>query len=400
MKFALVSSAIPPAQSGQAMVIYHLLRSIDPDHYCLITQRNFQTYTQRGNCTSTLPGNYHFLQPEYQVTRGICRTASSLRWNLPLRSLLRIRVRQITRILKQEKCKAVVACTGDLFDPPAAYLASLSLGIPFFFYIFDDFQYQWIEPSQRAFSQYYEPLLVKGSKQFFVPNECMYYEYLRRYGVRGIVLHNPCDLSAYPAKEDENAGETRNEVKVVYTGAVYEAHYDAFRNLLDAIRLLGRPDLNLHIYTPQSPTKLKSNGISGAVVFHKHQPASRIPAIQRDADILFLPLAFNSPYQEVIRTASPGKTGELLAAGRPILVHAPKDSFVSWYFRKYQCGIVVDSNDPGQLREAIKQALMNPMLRSCLAAAARERAEKDFDLDKIQRIFLDTVTEPIKPCSI
>jgi hypothetical protein len=49
------------------------------------------------------------------------------------------------------------------------------------------------------------------------------------------------------------------------------------------------------------------------VVRHPHIPQSRVAAILRQADVLFLPLAFRSPIQEVIRTSAPGKMGEYLA---------------------------------------------------------------------------------------
>ena len=78
-----------------------------------------------------------------------------------------------------------------------------------------------------------------------------------------------------------------------------------------------------------------------------------MPGIQRNADILFLPLAFNSPYPEIIKTSSPGEIGEYLAGKKPILVHAPSDSFISWYFRKYNCGCVVDDDDSEKLAAAI-----------------------------------------------
>ena len=139
------------------------------------------------------------------------------------------------------------------------------------------------------------------------------------------------------------------------------------------------------MYTPQSENYLKKNAIEGPVVYHKHLPNSRIPAIQRAADILFLPLAFNSPYPEIIKTSAPGKIGEYLASKKPVLVHAPQGSFISWYFRHNRCGCVVDEDSPDKLAEAILRLINDSELRKKLSANAYAMAMHDFDLQVEQK---------------
>jgi glycosyltransferase involved in cell wall biosynthesis len=114
---------------------------------------------------------------------------------------------------------------------------------------------------------------------------------------------------------------------------------------------------------------------------------SAMPAIQQEADLLFLPLAFNSPYPEIVRTAAPGKMGEYLAARRPILVQAPSDSFIAWYFRHHECGLVVDEDDPARLAQALTLILTDAGLRERLSERAWERAKVDFDLNKARAQF-------------
>jgi len=390
MKFALVSLGLPPSQSGQSLVLYHLLRDIEPDQYCLVTQKNFHLYGSQGNGSSSLPGKYYHINPDYQIVRGMLGFASRARSMSILNTLLKIRVHQLQKIIRQEGCEAVVACTGDLFDPPAAYHVSRSLGIPYILYAFDHYSHQWMPPLLHAFAQKHERQIVPGAAEVIVPNEFLRQEYHRPYGVEATVLHNPCDLSRYRVDPDiDGAGEKR-ETTILYTGAVYEAHYDAFQNLVNALESLGRPEIHLHIYTPQSESRLRANGISGDfVTYHKNQPIFTMPEIQQKADILFLPLAFNSPYPEIVKTASPGKLGELLAARRPILVHAPADSFVSWYFKQHSCGLVVAHNDPVELAEGIESLIKNQELRRNLSDAAYIRAKEDFDGMIIKKRFVD-----------
>ncbi|HNS82620.1 MAG: glycosyltransferase family 4 protein [Clostridiaceae bacterium] len=388
MKFALVSLGLPPSQSGQSLVLYHLLKDLKPDQYSLITQKNFHLYGSQGNGSSHLPGTYHYINPDYQVIRGILRFASTARSTGVLSALLKVRIHQLRRIIRQERSEAVIACTGDLFDPPAAYQVSKSLDIPYILYAFDHYSHQWMPPLLHAFARKHEEQLILGAAEIIVPNEFLRREYRRTYDVEATVLHNPCELSRYQANPEHNRANNEKEITILYTGAIYEAHYDAFQNLIQALHTLDRPEVRLHIYTPQSESRLRANNISGEyVTYHKNQPIFMMPEIQQRADILFLPLAFNSPYPEIVKTASPGKIGELLAAKRPVLVHAPADSFVSWYFNQHSCGLVVSENDPVELAKGIERLVSDQNLQQSLGMAAYARAKEDFDDRVIKERF-------------
>ena len=392
MKFAFVSQVLPPSGSGQAIVIYRLLQYLDPDVYCLISRQ--EAPREQNEYSRRLRGRYYHLPPEFELVQGDLTGFAKWRrrFNVLLSTVfglgIRLRGRRIAEIARRERCEAIVACTGgDLLDIPAGYFASRRLRIPFYAYYFDDYLYAW--PSMRFFAKRVESFVIKRADGVVAPNEFMRDELRRRYGTESTMIHNPCDLADYESLEVDGSGPGRATAGIVYTGAIYDAHYDAFRNLLKAIELTGQPDLKLHLYTTFPPSELRANGITGPVVFHEHQSIMAMPAIQRRADILFLPLAFSSPYPEMIRTSAPGKIGEYLATGQPILVHAPKDCFVSWYFRQHECGLVVDEQNPEKLAESIQRILGDAELREKLGQRARERARADFDVTMARRTFAD-----------
>jgi len=179
-KFALVSLGLPPSQSGQSVVLYHLLKTIPPVAYCLITLRNFHLYHYLEQCSNRLEGRYYFLSSEYQLVRHLVKAASFLSLRSLLSFALKIRIRQIKKILVQEKVQVVIASTGDLFDPPAAFLAADELGIPVILYAFDYYSRQWTEPATRSFAEEFEDRILHKSAQIIVPNECMAKEYTTR----------------------------------------------------------------------------------------------------------------------------------------------------------------------------------------------------------------------------
>jgi glycosyltransferase involved in cell wall biosynthesis len=302
---------------------------------------------------------------------------------------IRARARRIAEIVEREKCRAIVACSGDLEDLPAAWLASRRTSVPFYAYYFDYYSHQFVAPEKRVLARLVEPRFIRRAAGIITTNEILTDDLRTRYGVDSTVLHLPVDLEEYErlvsgCAEDES---NNDEVSIVYTGAIYDAHFDAFRNLLRAIETLKGKKITVHIYAAQDPRELAANGIDGPVVLHNHRPNSEMPCVQRRADILFLALAFNSPYPAIVRTAAPSKLAEYLASGRPILCHAPRDSFISWYFRKHECGVVVDEDDPARLAKGIELILSDARLCERLIANAYECARTDFNIARSRAAF-------------
>jgi glycosyltransferase involved in cell wall biosynthesis len=247
----------------------------------------------------------------------------------------------------------------------------------------------WIQPRSRFIGRWLEPFILKRAAGVITTNDFVQQMLRERYGVESVVIHNPCDLDAYerPLAESENAEQPANDVRIVFTGSVFEAHFEAFRNLIEALRRIGRPEIKVHIYTAQPAFLLERAQVTGPVVIHQHEPVFAMPGIQRRAAILFLPLSFNTPYPDLIRVSSPSKLGEYLAAGRPILVHAPPDSFIATYFRRHECGLVVDRNDPGAVAEAVERLLADRELQQRLIANAWQRVQADFSLPAAREKF-------------
>ncbi len=392
MKLALLSHVLPGSGLGQATVIHRMFQGFDPERYCLISLRP-EHPTQHGEAQAErLPAKQYELPRPFRLERGYSFGLARLRQLFNIRVAITQHARRLTSILRVERCDAIVACTGDVALLPAAYLASRRLRIPFYAYVFDHYSHrEWQDLAARYWARRYEPILMRSASAVIVPNEMLGAELHQQYGIEPTVIHNSFDLSSYEADLQDSVHADKDEIRIVYTGEIYEAHYDSFRNLLKALQLLGRPEIKLHLYTSHPLKYLNLKGISGAIIRHPTRSPSEMPAIQRQADLLFLPLAFESPYPDLIRTSSTTKLGEYLAARRPILVHAPADSFVSWYARYHQCGLVADENDSTKLAEAIKRVLDDPKLANRMTANAWARARADFDINDSRSRFLKVV---------
>jgi glycosyltransferase involved in cell wall biosynthesis len=383
---AVISHILPPSPSGQAVMLHRLLRNWDPKDYCLLSRQCYGKEVEGHYVLRRLPAQYYYLKPAFHF-RGLQRFTILELVDLLFQTLQR--ARNIVRIVKRERCQAVMACSGDLLNLPASYLASRWMHVPFYAYIFDDYLYQWTKRLHRNFARCAEHIALRKATAVVVPNEFLRDEYHRRYQIEPTVVHNPCEYLEIDKKSHIPWPSTKDEINIVYTGAIYHAHFDAFRNLIAAIDLLGRTNIQLHLYTAQPRVELEKEDICGPIIYHNHIAPPDLLVVQKKADILFLALAFNSAIPEVIKTSAPGKMGEYLASGRPVLVHAPRDSFVSWYFKKYKCGVVVDQNKPETLSQAILHIIDNVKLRMELGKNARARAHADFDLHSARMKFLN-----------
>lgn len=403
MKFALVSHVLPPSESGQSAVIYYLLKDIDPNTYCLITNKkceinksNKGARVLKGRCFKVRSGFWISFSERFNkgfllllgLGMGLFDIIMAF-FNIIFRGL------EIARIMKNEKCKVVVACTADFANLPAAYLASLLVGCKYYAYLFDYYSYQWIQPFVGSLAHLIEPILLRNADCVIAPNEELSYDLKHRYGIEPAVIHNPCDISAYDDIAEIPWPAEKEEIKIVYTGAIYQAHYDAFRNLASALIKFNKNNINLHIYSRRSQAQLENDGIVGHVVCHGYVDHSNSIEQQRRADILFLPLAFDSVFPEIIRTSSPGKMGEYLASGRPILVHAPTDSFIAKYFKKNKCGVVVDENDINKLMQAIQDIVDDKNLRGIICENARKCAGTDFSIEHVRPKFLSLLRDEL-----
>jgi glycosyltransferase involved in cell wall biosynthesis len=387
VKLAVLSHILPPSPSGQSVMLYRLLKNFMSRSYCLLSRENYNPYWVLQKSLHRLPARYYDLPPELEWPLPKWLGFRQIRQGLNL--LLRIFQRglSIQRIVKQEKCNALLACTGDIIDLPAGYLATRLAHIPFYAYLFDDYTYQWAQRFQRFFARKLEKIMLRGSAGVIVPNEFLQDEIERRHGIQCFLIRNACE--SLPEQVDQISWPSEvGRVKIVYTGAVYHAHYDAFRNLLKAIPQIEGPEIKVHLFTAQRPTDLEQENVCGPVVFHPHVAPAQVIEVQRQADILFLPLAFDSSIPEVIKTSAPGKMAEYLASGRPILVHAPAHSFLSWYFEKHECGLVVDRNESMALVQAIRRMIEDEALRKHLIKNALACAKRDFDPEVARAGFL------------
>jgi glycosyltransferase involved in cell wall biosynthesis len=387
---ALVSEVVPPSWSGSAVLISRLLDDEDPDAYRLLTsaQGRYEGAHIGGLATPCFrlpPARTRYLSRNNKLLYASSAMAGAGA------GIVR-RAYGIARIARRERCRAIVVFTGDFHDVPAAHVSAWLLRVPLYVYMLDYYSHRELcEPAWKRLSPPIERVVVRRARRVICGTDTLARALAERYGVQSAVIHHPADLSLYLLAPRPRPAPGADSLRIVYTGTIYDAHVDAVADLLTALQRPEAPAGALHVHGGQSARELGERGLQGPFVVQGHLDAAAVAAAQQGADVLFLPLAFRSQYPEVIRTSAPMKFGEYLAAGGPILVHAPPDAFVSEYCRRHDCGLVVDDTDPASLVDALQALAGDDALRARLMTNAQARARADFAIDVARARFAEVL---------
>ena len=279
-------------------------------------------------------------------------------------------------IIKHEEIKNILLIPSYL-EALSGLLLHWITKKPLIVYLFDIYySHNRFGPGwSTLFMRLMEPVLLRSANTIIVTGEPTQKYYKNKYNVDSIILPHSVDLERYKSNKGsiiDGKGETR----IVFTGEVSVAQLDSIRNMIETIDTFNELKAVIVIVANTSKENLESLGIKGSNVIVTHANREEIPLLQQGADILFLPLSFNWQNPEIIKTASPSKMPEYLAAGRPILVHAPSYSYVANYARQEGFGLVVDKPDTNLLRQAILDLKTDAALRNRLVASAKRTARK------------------------
>ncbi len=392
LRVAIVTTAAPPSANGQARVLGQIIapETFAPPMF-FTDQMSIVEFDQAHY------GKHFALRPPvFQLTtRKWGKLAGKLNVGGGLMRSVTTRASEITQALAGPNVDVIIGCSGNPFDLPASFLAARRLRLPFVAYLFDDPVYQWERGIYRDLARLSEQIWGRGASRIIAPNEVLAGDIKKRLPRADIhVVRNP---AAIPAGTQQAAPVVSGlaPLRLLYTGSVYSAQASAFRNLVVALAALnGR--FAIDIYTGQHNSSLVQTDLASPyVAAHPQAPHAASVALQQAADILFLPLAFDSPIPEVIRSSAPAKLGEYLASGRPILVHAPTGSFITELIRNAGAGIVVDKPDPQELAKAMDRIAEDADLRNRITAKALALS-RQFSVEQARSDFGRVITSAVK----
>jgi glycosyltransferase involved in cell wall biosynthesis len=181
------------------------------------------------------------------------------------------------------------------------------------------------------------------------------------------------------------------EFRLLYTGAVYSAQAEAIARVARALDDVAIP-CRLVLYTAETPAGLAALGIAGQrVSVEPPVGPSEVPALLARADALLLPYSFDDASRDIVSTSLPTKTADYLAAGVPILIHAPPYASTSRLALEEGWGLLVSEATHTSVAKAIEALASDVDLRQRLVERARAMAAQRHDLTKRRLEFRESI---------
>ena len=258
---------------------------------------------------------------------------------------------------------------------------------PYFLLFFDLYKDNDLRLPEKILAKIFEPILFKNAQKIILTNGGTKDFYQQRYGQLPYeVIHNSVFFEEY--EHYRTPYQPKPPYKIIFTGNIYWAQRRSLENLIKALGEINDFDIRLEIYTPNFSDSELLDGINGQKISLKSAPQSKMPEIQTSADILFLPLSWHAPSEDIINTATPGKLSDYLASGRPILIHAPASSFLVKYARKNNFAAIVDEENIEKLKAAIKRLIKDIPYSQKLITNAYQTFIKNHEANKNAQKFL------------
>ncbi len=164
-----------------------------------------------------------------------------------------------------------------------------------------------------------------------------------------------------------------------------------FDYLLEGLKLVvrERPETMIIYISPLGKElieKLRRSGILNNIICLGTQSNARMQKYLRAADILLLPRI-----ESINEKANyPGRLGDYLAAGRPIVSTAIGDE-AEKVIRKFRCGLLSKSGEPADFSKNIIKLIDDRKLREKFGQNNRQVAEEKMSWDIITREFWKNV---------
>ena len=253
-------------------------------------------------------------------------------------------------------------------------------GLPLFAYFCDLYMEDSWGGWQAALARWLQPRVFRAARRIIAVNQGMADYYRDRYGLTPLCLPT-CINTTIP--EYRGVPEPGRPFVVGYSGNVNDTRLASLRALVCAVG--GNADYAIRYFTPQKPGELQALGVwadnvTATFISDESELIRQLSA----CDALFLPLTFavDRHSHDQLATCFGIKSYEYFLSQKPVLLHSPGDYFIARFFRNWDCGVVVDDQDPEALATTLRAFRSSGPLRERLVRNAL-RAAQQFEGERV-----------------
>jgi hypothetical protein len=358
-KLLVLCWTIPPAQTGMAAVVGNLASQFSRDEMLIVGERPHHAPAAA----------WAHDRPELvYLVNGWPPTRRGARWWRKIQ-FLQLLVGCV-RMARRHRCTSIMVVFPKVEYLLAGYLAAVVTGARLFPY-FHNTYLENREGFGRQVARFVQACVFRRATHVFVMSAGMVELYRERYpGLKCSAL-----VHSFPDRIPDFVPPPppRSPLRIMICGNINESCREATIRAGAAIARVEDASLTFLSATPR--TLLEQMGLLRRGV--GHETPDQIQPRLREADIVVLPHGFEGEYSaDEYRTIFPTKTIEYLLCGRPILAHAPPDSFLVRFLRKHGCALIVDEPSLPAVVQAIGRLRADANLRSALVRNALLAAEQ------------------------
>ena len=231
--------------------------------------------------------------------------------------------------------------------------------------------------------------LLKISDERLCISEAMSEEYNKRYGGNWKYFHNPIMHERWIPyqKKTYKAGPI---FRILYSGRIGNANINSILALCDLINELRKNGLQieLFIYSPEIHLD-KFIKYSNNPGIHLSEPFehNEMPELFSQFDLLYLPVDFDKFSVKFIKLSIPTKMSAYMISGVPILIHAPGETAIVKFAKRYEAAIISEYDDIASFRETLLELIENEEIRKKAAFNAVKTARDKFDAINVRKDF-------------
>lgn len=374
----LVHAWAPPTAGGTSFVVERVLRDlrqVDLDVWTRATQRSA---VRRGSFL--LPGRYRF----FLKVKSTARLPQPVAWvptalNVALAVLTGLVIGLVAR---RQRPTWILSVADEGYSQIAATVAASVSRVPHILWVFDVWEENAYAMSDRRVARWLERRLWRAASAILVHAEELAEHYEHKHGVHAHVLRTP--IEEFPL-DDLDRPKADRTWEVLVAGSIYWPQAEALARVAEAVR--GIRGMSLTVIGEQrlQPIQIAADRYERALC------AESLRKRLAHARLLVLGLSFEVPFPEVVRTATPARLPEYVAAGVPLLVHAPATSHVVRHVRRHDLGTVVDIPDVGAVAHALKAIRSDEPNQMRRAERARRFVCAAHGLTAVRAAFLEVL---------
>ena len=198
-----------------------------------------------------------------------------------------------------------------------------------------------------------------------------------------------------PDGEHPVTREVRGDYRFVVLHAGNLGFYGAWNTVIEAANRLNGDGAGFVFVgdgAMKSQLEASAKG-SHAIQFQPFRPAEHIPHVLAAGDVHLVTIR-----RGLEGVVVPSKLYGILAAGRPVLALASRQSDVAHVIRQSGCGLVADPDDPASLAAIVQLLARNPEWVKQMGQRARAIAP-EFAMEKELQRFVQVLEEPLAAAS-